>query len=228
LRGPLGRSRAAFAVLGCALAIVGSNARADAVPAPSPPQPSIASLDALFAALASSPGFFARFHEEKQIALLVLPLTSDGTIHFDRRRGLARHTLQPKHQSVLLSGSTLTLWDGTRTETVPLQSSAPLRALAESFSRMLAADRAGLEKAFALGFRADGRTWQLSLVPTGADLKKLVTEIDLSGEDAAPKRMVVREASGDVGTTTLQDVDLNRRYTDRELASLFKAPPEAP
>lgn len=149
---------------------------------------SIDSVDSLFSVLARSPGFFARFHEEKQIALLVLPLKSDGTIHFDKQRGLARHTLSPQKQSVLLSGSTLTLWDGTKTETVPLQSSAPLRALAESFSLLLAADRPGLEKSFSLAFQASGKSWRLALVPTLANLKKLVSEVNVAGEALTPGR----------------------------------------
>jgi hypothetical protein len=197
---------------------------AGSTPVPSPSQ-SIDSVDSLFSVLARSPGFFARFHEEKQIALLVAPLKSDGTIHFDKQRGLARHTLSPQKQSVLLSGSTLTLWDGTKTETVPLQSSAPLRALAEAFSLLLAADRASLEKSFSLRFQASGQSWRLALVPTLADLKKLVSEVDVAGEALTPKTLVVREASGDESSMALSDVDLARRYTDREAAALFKAPP---
>lgn len=188
----------------------------------------IDSLDALFALLARSPGLFAHFHEEKQIALLVAPLKSDGTIHFDRKRGLARHTLTPQKQSLLLSGGTLTIWDGTKTEAVSLQSSAPLRALAESFSLLLAADRAGLEKSFTLAFKADGRGWHLALVPSSPDLRKLVTQVSVDGEGLTPKTLVVREASGDESTTTLSDVDLEKRYTDREASALFKAPPSAP
>jgi hypothetical protein len=175
--------------------------------------------------MARSPGLFARFHEEKQIALLVLPLKSDGTLHFDKRHGLAKHTLSPRKQSVLLSGTALTMWDGTRTETVPLQSSAPLRALAQAFSLMLAADRPALEKSFSLAFHADGRAWQLALVPTDPELKKLVTEIDVTGDIATPKTLLVHEASGDTGTTTLEDVDLGKRYTEREALLVFKAPP---
>jgi hypothetical protein len=209
------------------------HARAEA-PTPLSPIPSgsaaaIDSLDSLFAMLARSPGFFARFHEEKQIALLVAPLKNDGTIHFDRERGLARHTLTPQKQSVLLSGSTLTLWDGTKTETVPLQSSAPLRALAQSFSLLLAADRAGLEKSFSLGFQTtSGQGWHLTLAPLAADLKKLVTQVEVTGEGRTPKTLIVREASGDASTTTLSDVDMSRRYTASEAAALFKVPPSAP
>jgi hypothetical protein len=220
----------ACAVVACALFTgAGVPARADApAPPPDPAASGINSVAALFALMARSPGLFARFHEEKQIALLVLPIKSDGTLHFERKHGLAKHTLSPRKQSVLLSGSALTMWDGSRTETVPLQSSAPLRALAQAFSLMLAADRAGLEKSFSLGFHSAGRTWQLALVPTDPELKKLVTEIDVAGDLATPKTLLVREASGDVGTTTLEDVDFDKHYTDGEAAAVFKVPPATP
>src|ERR1700735_1754322 len=119
--------RALGVLAGAALTIAGLRTEARAA-APT----TIDSVDSLFSVLARSPGFFAHFHEEKQIALLVLPLKSDGTIHFDRQHGLVRHTLSPQKRSVLLSGSTLSIWDGSKTETVSLQSSAPLRALAEA------------------------------------------------------------------------------------------------
>jgi Outer membrane lipoprotein carrier protein LolA-like len=213
------------ALVGVVLGSAGPSgeARAEAPTAPA----TIDSLGTLFAMLARSPGFFARFHEEKQVTLLVLPLKSDGTIHFDRQRGLARHTLAPQKESVLLSGSTLTMWDGAKTETVSLQSSAPLRALAEAFALLLAADRPGLEKSFSLAFQANGSTWRLALVPTLADLRKLVTEVDIAGDGLTPKTLVVREASGDASTTTLSDVDMAKRYTEREAAAVFKVPPSA-
>ena len=125
-----------------------------------------AGLDVLFAAFSKSPGLSAKFHEEKQIALLVAPLKSDGTVHFDRKRGLARHTLSPSKRSVLLEGGTLTVWDGTRTEIIHLSSQPSLRAFAEAFAMLLAADRAGLERAFQLEFMGDPRaSWRLRLAP---------------------------------------------------------------
>jgi hypothetical protein len=220
----LGRALAVLAGAVLTIAALRTEARAETPAAPT----TIDSVDSLFSVLARSPGFFARFHEEKQIALLVLPLKSDGTIHFDRRHGLARHTLSPQKRSVLLSGSTLSIWDGSKTETVSLQSSAPLRALAEAFSLLLQADRPNLEKSFSLSFRTSGQGWRLALVPIPADLKKLVTEVDVAGEALTPTTLVVREASGDESTTALSDVDMSRHYTEREAAAVFKVPPSMP
>jgi hypothetical protein len=183
------------------------------------------SLDALFAVLGHSPGLYAKFHEEKQIALLVAPLKSDGTLHFDKIRGLARHTLSPQKQSILLASGTLTIWDGTKTETVSLKSSAPLRALAEAFSMMLAADRAGIERSFKPVFVAEGGgAWRLRLEPMSKELKSLVSGIDVAGQGAVVKSLRVAEASGDVSTTTFADVDTNKRYSEAEARAVFKVP----
>lgn len=183
-------------------------------------------VDALFALLSRSPGLFARFHEEKKITLLVAPLVSDGTLHFDRGRGLARHTLSPRRQSVLVTATTLSFWDGKSVETVPLASSAPLRALADTLRMILAADRAGLEGRFQLAYGVDpSGTWKLGLVPRTNELASLVSSIDVTGRGRLLQSLRVAEARGDVSTTTFTDVDPDRRYSDAEARAVFVVPP---
>ena len=186
-------------------------------------------LDVLFATVAKSPGLVARFHEEKQIALLVAPLKSDGTVHFDRAKGLARHTLTPSKRSILLAGGTLTIWDGTKAETIALSSQPGLRAFAEAFTMFLAADRAGLEKTFKLDFTGDPQaSWKLKLVPLSPQLKKMVTEMEVAGQGIVLSTLRVVEASGDIGVTTFSDVDTSKQYTPAEAAATFRAPPAPP
>jgi hypothetical protein len=210
--------------LSAASGLLAADARADG---DKPATVATVTLDSLFSDMVRAPGFYARFHEEKQIALLIAPVKNDGTIHFEKKRGLARHTTAPQKQSVLLSSGALTLWDGQKTETISLRSSASLRALAEAFGLMLAADRAGLERNFSLAFEPKAGTseWTLKLTPLSADLKTMVLGIEINGNGTTPKLLRVREASGDVSTTTFTDVDSNKRYTDAEAAAVFKVPP---
>jgi hypothetical protein len=190
-------------------------------------------LDALFVAFGKSPGLFAKFREEKQIALLVAPLKSEGTVHFERFKGLARHTTAPQKRSLLLNGGTLTVWDGTKTEVIQLTSQPALRAFADSFSMFLAADRQGLEKVFRLELTADPRDpkdkWKLRLVPLAPQLQKMIKELELVGQSDGGKAVVlstlrVAEANGDVSTTTFYDVDTNKKYTASEAAAVFRVP----
>lgn len=190
--------------------------------------PPAAPIDVLFAAFAKSPGLFAKFREEKQIALLLKPLISEGTVHFDRAKGLARHTLTPSKKTVLLQNGSLVVWDGTKTETIPLSSQPSLRAFAEAFTMFLAADRQGLEKAFKLDFSGDPQaTWKLKLAPLSPQLKKMVTELEVTGQGIVLTLLRVTEASGDVGTTTFSDVDTQKQYTPAEAAAIFRVPTAA-
>jgi outer membrane lipoprotein carrier protein LolA len=211
-----------------ALALVAIDAPASRAEAPAPtdkPAPP-AALDALFGAFGKSPGLYARFREEKQVALLVAPIKSEGTLHFERSKGLARHTNSPSKRSILLSGTTLLSWDGKKTETLDLKSQPSLRAVADSFGMLLAADRPGLERVFRLVLTGDpGAKWRLRLSPISADLKKFVQEIEVSGERLVLTTLRVTEGNGDVGTTTFFDVDTSKVYSAAEAAALFRVPP---
>jgi hypothetical protein len=216
-----------LAQIGTATAAHADDASAASV-TPPPPAASNAALDALFVALAKSPGLFARFREDKQIALLVAPLKSEGTVHFDRSKGLARHTLAPSKRSILLGNGTLTVWDGTKTEVIQLSSQPALRAFADSFSMFLAADRKGLERVFRLDLTGDPRDpqakWRLRLTPLAPQLQKIVKELEVEGQGIALSTLRVSEASGDVSTTTFYDVDTSKKYSAAEAASVFRVP----
>jgi hypothetical protein len=195
---------------------------------PSPPDArasDVADLDGLLSACAKMPGLVARFNEEKQIALLAVPLRSSGTLHFARGRGLVRHTAPPSKQSVLVTDKELVFWDGKAVKRVSLASSATVDAFARSFSMILAADRAGLEKSFSIDFARGGGSWTLKLVPKGADLKNVIGSIELEGRGVVLSTLKVREANGDVSTTRFTDVDTAKRYTDEEADRLFRLPP---
>jgi hypothetical protein len=198
--------------------------------AEAPAEPAPTSVDALFAHLARSKGLAANFREEKRIALLVAPLTSEGTVHFDRARGLARHTTSPSRRSLLLAGSTLTSWNGKKVETIDLRSQPQLRAVADAFALTLAGDRAGLERLFHLQLTSAGQdagsgASRLRLAPIAPALRKMVKEIEITFEGLVVTSLRVAEANGDVATTTFTDVDASRSYAAAEAAAIFRVPP---
>lgn len=196
---------------------------------PAPPASTSGALDSLFAAFGKSPGLYAKFREQKQIALLTSPLKSEGTLHFDRAHGLARHTRSPSNKSVLLTQTALSFWDGKKTESVALGSAPGLKAFADGFRMILAADRAGLEKNFEMKLTGDPNgKWQLDLVPRDPSLKKVVRGIELSGNKIEFSSLVVREANGDVTTTEFFAVDTAKKYSEAEAKDLFKVPPKLP
>lgn len=185
----------------------------------------IKDLDTLLARCAKMPGLYAKFTEEKQIALLAVPLKSEGTVHFARTRGLARHTTAPSPSSVLVTDKELIFWDGKTTKKVGLASSATLEAFARSFSMLLAADRAALEKTFTLTLTPkDGGNWSLELVPKN-DLKKVIASMTIEGRDLELTTLKVKEANGDVSTSRFTQVDVAKSYSNEEADRVFRAPP---
>lgn len=191
-----------------------------------PPAASANTLDGLLARCAKSPGLLAQFTEEKQIALLAAPIRSEGTVHFAPTRGLARHVTKPSPQSVLVTDRELAFWDGRQVKRMSLASSPTLETFARAFAMILTANRAELEKSFALDFQPSGTDgYTLKLVPTGAELKKMLAGITITGRGLTVESLVVREANGDVSTTRFTSVDPQKTYTAAEADRLFRVPP---
>ena len=155
------------------LALAGTALAAQATPAAG--RKDSDELTTLLARFAKSPGIFARFREEKHIAMLQAPLVNEGTIHFAPPGRLARHTTRPIASTLLIADNHVQFSDGTNGDSVNLGTNPVARAFVESFVMLLAGDRPGLERYFSLRFspaaagggHRDG--WRLSLTPP-ADL----------------------------------------------------------
>src|SRR5580658_7072923 len=184
-------------------------------------------LDGLLARFRSISGLYARYREDKRIALLAEPIVSEGTIHYAPPRRMARHTRTPSPAHVVLDGEALRFSDGTTTQQIDIGASPVVRALAESFLDVLAGDRAGLERSFVIEFHAGdaanhASTWKLDLVPRTPELLGVLSEIHFEGQGLVVSQMRIREASGDEGTTTFSDVDVSHRYSPEEAARVFR------
>ncbi len=220
------RSRlAAGGLLAFAVLLAGSaRARPDAGAAPA--SHNTVTLDGLFAQFRGIPGLFARYREDKHIALLAEPIVSEGTVHYAPPRRMARHTRTPSPAHVVLDAEALRFNDGTTTRQIDVGASPVVRALAESFLDVLAGDRAGLERSFLVDFRAgEGTAWKLGLVPRTPALLAVLTAIDFEGDGLVVSKMRIREASGDEGVTTFSDVDVAHRYSPEEAARIFRVDP---
>ena len=132
------------------LALAGAGISAQAAPAAA--RTNDDELTTLLARFAKSPGIFARFREEKHIAMLQAPLVNEGTIHFAPPGRLARHTTRPIASTLLIADNHVQFSDGTNGDSVDLGTNPVARAFVESFVMLLAGDRAGLERYFTLRF----------------------------------------------------------------------------
>jgi predicted LPLAT superfamily acyltransferase len=205
-----------------------SNAFAEP-PAKKPsPAPAPLTAESLLARFARSPGLFARFREEKRLALLEDPLVSEGTLHFARPGRLARHTLKPARSSVLIENGKLRYGDGAGSHAIDLRSNPTLRVFVESLLRLLEGDLAAIRAVYSVEFTLQGPAeregWRLVLRPKGEPLSKLIERMTLTGAGLVVGEMRVVEAGGDEATTTFSDVDVGRKYSDAEIAEIFRLP----
>jgi outer membrane lipoprotein-sorting protein len=166
-----------------------------------------------------------KFSEEKHIALLARPLRSTGTIYFERDRGIARTTLTPRAQHVVLTRTSLRIRTGTRTEVMPLDKTKDLKAFALIFPTLLRGERSELERAFELGLHgSDSAWWALTFTPRADSLRALVRRVVVFGRKGEVVRLQITEASGDTTHTHLTDIQKNGSVPDAELAAAFGAP----
>ena len=119
-----------------------------------------------------------KFAEQKHVALLARPLSSTGTIVFDRDKGIVRAVLTPKPQTVVLTKTSLKIVKGKTVEEIPLDKSKDLKAFAMIFPTLLRGERAALEKSFDIGlYGNDADWWALTFSPKSDALKKFVKTV---------------------------------------------------
>lgn len=165
-----------------------------------------------------------KFSEQKRIALLARPLTSTGTIYFDRDRGIARLAETPRRQQVVLTKTSLRIKTDKRSEEIPLDKSKDLRAFALIFPTLLRGERAALETSFDVGlYGKSGDWWALAFTPKTESLRALVRRVVVFGKAGEVVSLQVTEASGDVTDTRLSGIQRNSEVPDAEIAAAFAA-----
>lgn len=194
--------------------------------APTGAPASAPTIDAVLASMSRVRALRVRYHEEKRVALLTRPITSEGTIDFLRGEGstptrMARRTTRPNRQVVLIDGDALRMSDGRTTSRIDLASQPVVRSFVDSFLQLLVGDRAALERTYTLSVEAAEPGWALILRPKNAPLTTFLSEIRFEGDAEGLTRMTMTEVSGDVTTTTFSDAELNHRYDAAELARAF-------
>lgn len=179
-------------------------------------------LEALLQRFASSPGFEARFVEEKRIALLAVPMRSEGRIYFAPPGMMMRRVERPDPSEALIAEGRLRMRQGDRVEELAIDENPVLRGFIDSFRAVLAGDRAALERYYEASYSTDGDRWELSLRPRGGPLARFLRSIELRGSGVAIHQMRMVEVNGDETRTTFSDVDTARRFSAAEKRRIFR------
>jgi outer membrane lipoprotein-sorting protein len=204
----------------------------------SPPSATVAdepqTASQLFTRLATLTGLEATFVEVKKLALLKMPLQSEGTLYYMRPGYLLREVTKPKVTRVLITPDKLELKDEQNARQIDLRSRPDVKLFVESFTKVLAGDEATLSQGFNIQFAPRPATattpahnvWKLTLTPKSSPLDKLVTKVVLSGKGYAVERIDVFETKGDSSETTLRVTKVGRVFTAAEKQSLFGIGPQ--
>jgi outer membrane lipoprotein-sorting protein len=180
-------------------------------------------LEGLLAEFAKVTALSAHFREEKTMALLAVPLVSEGDIYYERPRRLARHTKTPGASSVVLDGAQLSFGDAQHKESMGVDAHPALRVLVDTFVSVLSGDQerllamadVKLEKVGARGFK-------IHVTPKEPNVLKLVRSMSFEGEGPLLTKMELLDANGDRSVTTFSSVKPQATFSPDQAKRLFR------
>ena len=140
----------------------------------------------------------ALFVEKKYIGMVDKPLVSSGELAFTAPDRLEKRTLKPVTESLILEGDNLTIEQADKRRfKLSLREHPEVAAFVESIRGTLSGDRQALESAYTLELTGVLDKWQLVLMPTQAQMSKLITRIRIGGVHGDVKAIIFEQADGD-------------------------------
>ncbi len=136
-----------------------------------------ADLDALLQGFRGMSGLSAKFREEKSVALLAVPIRSEGEIHFAQPGLLVRQVTAPVVSTALIARGRLVMVSGGRRQEIDLSGNPVVSGFVDSFRHVLAGDRAALERPYRVRLTSDGAEWSLELRPRRAPPDHVLTRL---------------------------------------------------
>ncbi len=157
-------------------------------------------------ALAQRTSSRATFVELKYIAALQQPLESSGELFFTAPSRLEKHTIKPKSEMLILDGDKLQITRSNgRKMTLSLSNRPEASGFVESVRSTLLGDRSALERYYQLNVDGTMSQWQLQLTPKEAAMRKIISEIRMTGTHAQIKTIEFKQADGDRSVMTITD-----------------------
>ena len=200
-------------------------------PLPALEQERAADIGELFLRFSRMRGLQANFVEKKYLALLALPLQSEGRLYFLPPHHLTRMVDSPTKSKLSITPTELRMRDPNGEEVLDLRQNPELRAFVTSLVRVFAGDRKHLEKSYAISYAhapEHKAKWSLTLRPLAKPLTEMLRYLRLDGSGAAVLSIEIREPNGDRTVTTIADADPARAFTHAEKLELFGIEAPAP
>ena len=154
-------------------------------------------LPALGALLAQKKGGEVRFTEERFVSGIDGPLRSSGTLSFTAPDRFARHTLEPRPESMLVEGNTVTLRRGGRNRQMAVDAVPELTAMIEAVRGTLNGDVATLRRHFDARVEGSAALWTLTLTPRDERVARQVRELKIAGQGGDLRSIELWMSGGD-------------------------------
>jgi len=161
-------------------------------------------LGALAPLLAERKSAETRFTEERIVTGFDSPLRSSGTLSFTAPDRFARHTLEPRAESMVVDGNTVSIRRGGRTRQMALDAVPELAALIEAVRGTLTGNAGTLQKHFKVRVEGSAAQWTMTLVPRDDRLASQVRELQIVGQRGELRTLELSLSGGDRSLMTLE------------------------
>lgn len=162
-------------------------------------------LPQLMQELRGVPSAEADFVERRYLAVLDAPLEVSGTLAYQAPGRLEKRTLEPKTETLIVEGDTLTLEDPAdgRKRSYALQRQPVVRGFVEGIRSTLAGDLQTLQRFYDVSLEGSDADWRLRLRPSEPAMREAVVEILIGGRGAAVRSVEIRNPGGDRSVMTI-------------------------
>ena len=178
-------------------------------------------LDALATLLAQRKSGQSRFTEERIVSGFDSPLRASGTLSFSAPDRFARHTLEPRPESMVVEGNTVSIRCSGRTRQMALDAVPELTALIEAVRGTLTGNAETLRRHFTVRVEGSAAQWSLTLRPRDERLATQVRELRIVGQRAELRTLELWLTGGDRSLMTIEPLPATA-------LSLVPAPASAP
>ncbi len=160
-------------------------------------------LSELMSQLARQKSGEAGFVEQRFVRGVDGPLNSAGTLSFTAPDKLARKTVTPRPESMMVDGNTLTLSRAGRTRTLTLDSMPELQGMVDALRGTLMGDSRLLQQHFRTELAGSPANWTLDLKPLDERLASQVKSVRLSGRQGQVLGVEMEFIGGDRSVMTI-------------------------
>jgi len=161
-------------------------------------------LDTVTALLAERKSGESRFTEERTVSGLDGPLRASGTLSFSAPDRFARHTIEPRAESMVVEGNVVSIRRSGRTRQMALDAMPELTALVEAVRGTLTGNAATLQQHFRVRVEGSTAQWTMMLVPRDERLAAQVRELQIVGQRGELRTLQLWLAGGDRSLMTIE------------------------